>query len=88
MATRCLQGPQLPTPQLPSTFSLTPPDFPNIGIDINLALCCKLPPIPLHVPKIPIPGLVATLPIIETINAYIKQATDYVASLHLDCPLE
>lgn len=82
----CIQGPAITIPPLPGGFTLAPPALPVVpGIP---ELCCKLPPVPIVLPPIPIPPIVFNSAIVAALNAYITTALSYINSLPLECPLE
>lgn len=84
MACIALPIPQIPTP--PFEFSFTPP-VPQIP-SLNINLCCKLPPVDLPIPPIPVPTLLLSSGLLETLKEAIAQVNSYLNTLPLECPLE
>jgi hypothetical protein len=84
MACIDLPVPTLPTLPAPLTIALALPtlDLPD------LTYCCKMPPLPVSIPPIPIPSLVLNPAFIATLNAFIQQMNTYLNSIPLNCPLE
>lgn len=81
----CLEFPAVTAPTLPEPLSLT---LPSVSVSFDLELCCKLPPIPLQIPPIPLPPIILNSAVIAALNAFIQQAITYINLLPLECPLE
>jgi len=82
---RCIELPKVSAPEIPLGLSLAPPSIP--GGEVNLELCCKLPPIP--IPPIPIPlDPIALSTVLEVLADAVAKVNDYINSLPLSCPLE
>lgn len=84
----CVKLPTPPIPELPAPLSLKapipkPPPIPGLP-----NFCCKLPPVKIPIPPIPIPALVLNPAVIALLNQHIKTVLSYINSLPLNCPLE
>ena len=75
--------PQLPTLPSPLSISL---GFPFALPDFSF--CCKLPPLPISIPPLPIPSLILNPGVIATLNGFITAANAYLNALPISCPLE
>ena len=82
----CLKIPTVPAPTLPSPLGITPPDAPSPPTLPEF--CCKLPPVSLPLPPIPIPAIILNPAVITALNANIEIVTNYINSLQLECPIE
>lgn len=82
----CIALPAVAIPTLPAPLTLTAP-VPSLTIP-DVSLCCKLPPLPISIPPIPIPSAILNPAVIAALNAFVKQMTSYINALPLSCPLE
>ncbi len=82
----CLKLPTVTAPTLPAPFTLGLPGLSGLTFDINL--CCKLPPVSLPIPPIPLPAVVLNPAVIATLNSAISAVVTYINSLSVPCPIE
>lgn len=82
----CLKGPTITIPTLPAPLSF------GVSIDggfsFAIDLCCKIPPVKIPFPPIPIPAVILNPAVIAILNAQIAIVTALINSLSVPCPLE
>lgn len=81
----CTPGLSVAPIALPSPFTFTPPE---VSVDFDIALCCKLPPLPVELPIIPLPTLILNPAVVALLNLAIDKVVSYLNLQPLDCPLE
>lgn len=83
----CVSLPEVELPELPSPFTIAPPDLDPI--DLSVDFCCKVqlisyaPFIPLGAVVLAVPGAAA---IVATINESLAVIDAYIDAIPLSCP--